>query len=320
MKTAFLFPGQGAQFVGMGKDLYDNYPVARRMFDKANEIVGFDIAKICFEGPDTELNKTNICQPAILIMSLAALETLRANPPRCESGLRFTPQSAIHNLQSLHASAGLSLGEYTALAVNGALSFEDAVHIVERRGTFMQEACERHPSGMVSIIGLERAKVEEICKAAAGKGGVVNVANLNSPGQIAISGDNESLKTASEMAKAAGARKVIPLKVAGAFHSALMKSAEDKLRIELDKIKINTITKPVVSNVTADYVRTPDEIKSCLARQVTSPVLWEDSMRRLVKEGVKEFYEIGPGNVLSGLMQRIDSTVTCLPVLAIQRD
>jgi [acyl-carrier-protein] S-malonyltransferase len=303
MKTASLFPGQGAQFVGMGKDLYEAYPAARQMFDKANKIVGFDITKICFEGPDTELNKTNICQPAILIMSLVALETLRANP-----------QSAIHNLQSFDASAGLSLGEYTALAANGALSFEDAVHIVERRGTFMQEACDQNPSGMVSVMGLERVKLEEICKTAAGKGGVVNIANLNSPGQIAISGDNETLKTASEMAKAAGARKVIPLKVAGAFHSALMKPAEEKLKAELDKIKINPLPKPVVSNVTADYVRTPDEIKSCLARQVTSPVLWEDSMRRLIKEGVREFYEIGPGNVLTGLMQRIDSTVACRKV------
>ncbi|MBI4833251.1 MAG: ACP S-malonyltransferase [Planctomycetes bacterium] len=316
MKTAFLFPGQGAQFVGMGKDLYENHPVARRMFDKANQIVEFDIAKICFEGPDTELNKTNICQPAILIMSLVSLAVWNEKDGDPDNPIvpRNEAERGKEIISSYDASAGLSLGEYTALAANGALSFEDAVHIVERRGTFMQEACDQHPSGMVSVIGLERAKLEEICKTASAKGGVVNIANLNSPGQIAISGDNETLKTASEMAKAAGARKVIPLKVAGAFHSALMKPAEEKLKIELDKIKINTITKPVISNVTADYVRTPDEIKRCLARQVTSPVLWEDSMRRLVKEGVKEFYEIGPGNVLTGLMQRIDSTVTCRKV------
>jgi [acyl-carrier-protein] S-malonyltransferase len=293
MKNVFLFPGQGAQFVGMGKEIYDANPIAKELFTKANEIVGYDIAKLCFSGPDTELNKTNVCQPAILVMSIVSLNTWAEKPT------------------DLYASAGLSLGEYTALVSTGALSFEDAVHLVERRGTFMQECCDKYPSGMVSVLGMELAKVKEILQQVHG---VIGVANLNSPGQIVISGDNKALEEASALLKTAGAKRTIPLKVAGAFHSPLMKEAEDKLKIELSKVKINTPLQPVVSNVTADYVRTPDEIKDCLGKQVTNPVLWEDSMKRLVKDGVKDFYEIGPGSVLTSLLQKIDSSVVCKKV------
>lgn len=295
MKTAFLFPGQGAQVVGMGKELYETYPIARQLVDKANQIVGFNLSQLCFAGPESELNKTNICQPAILVMSIVALTVWKENTGKDKSA-------------NLFAAAGLSLGEYTALVATGALSFEDAVYLVERRGTFMQECCDKYPSGMVSVMGMELAKVKEVLKSVKG---VIGIANLNSPGQIVISGDNKALEEASALLKTAGAKRAIPLKVAGAFHSPLMKEAEEKLKVELDKVKINTPAQPVVSNVTANYVRTPQEIKDCLARQVTSSVLWEDSMKRLIQDGVREHYEIGPGSVLTSLLQKIDSTVTC---------
>ncbi len=291
-KKAFLFPGQGAQFVGMGKDLCD-HPEVRRLYKRANEILGFDISNLCFTGPETELNKTDISQPAILVTSLAMLEVYKEKPDYAEPD----------------AAAGLSLGEYTALVAVGALSFDDAVHLVERRGTFMQKACEVVPGGMASVIGFNKEAIKNIC---ASVGGIVVIANLNGP-QVVISGENNALAEATAKIKAAGAKRVIPLKVAGAFHSPLMEVAEKKLREELEKINIQTPRRPVISNVTAGYVRTPDEIKTCLARQVTSPVLWEDSMRRLIAEGFSDFYEIGPGNVLTSLMQRIESSVKCHP-------
>ncbi|MFH1227075.1 MAG: ACP S-malonyltransferase [Planctomycetota bacterium] len=291
-KIALLFPGQGAQAVGMGKELCQNHPTARKIFERANQILGFDLSKLCFEGPEDQLNKTNICQPALLVTSIAELEVLKEQS----------------KLPQFSALAGLSLGEYTALAAGNALSFDDAVRIVERRGTFMQEACDQHPSGMAAVMGIPLDKIKEVIGSI---NGVIGVANLNTPGQVVISGDNKAIEKASAKLKEAGARKVIPLKVAGAFHSPLMKSAEDKLKIELQKINIKPPTMPIISNVTADYVTDPARIKNNLARQVVSSVLWEASMRKLIQDGFKTFYEIGSGNTLTGMMQRIDSTVQC---------
>jgi [acyl-carrier-protein] S-malonyltransferase len=289
-KTCFAFSGQGAQAVGMGKDIADAFPSVRQLYTRANEALGMDLAKLCFEGPQDALNRTDTAQPALLVTSLAYLEATRLSAD--------IPEFAVT------AAAGLSLGEYTALAFAGAIGMEDAVRIVRKRGQFMQEACDAHPSGMASIIGLSRDKVEEACRAAQTLG-VVNVANINAPGQIAISGDNAALAAAGEEAKKLGARKVIPLKVAGAFHSALMKPAEERLREELKKIGFHKPRTPVVSNVTGRYVTETPDIIECLGRQVTSPVLWEDSIKFLVSEGVQTYFEFGPGKVLVGLIGRV---------------
>ncbi|MDI6733329.1 MAG: ACP S-malonyltransferase [Planctomycetota bacterium] len=291
MKIALLFPGQGAQFVGMGKKLYEQEPKAGELFQKANSILGFDLTKIIFEGPEEELNKTNICQPAILVTSIVA----------------FYVMSAKGQLPDWSASAGLSLGEYTALVSADAISFEEALKIVERRGTFMQEDCSRTRSTMASVIGLDREKIKDIC---ASVSGIVGIANINSPEQIVISGDVEAVNKAGELLKQAGAKKVIPLKVAGAFHSPLMKTAGTRLASELLKVNIKTPSKDVISNVTADYARTPEEIRSNLSRQVSNPVLWSDSMQKLIQDGYTTFYEIGPGKVLTGLIKRISDKVT----------
>ena len=294
MKTALLFPGQGAQFVGMGQVLYEQHSIAREFYDKADRILGFPLTKFCFTGPEEELNKTNICQPALLVTSYVAMKVLKF----------------AGGLPEWNCAAGLSLGEYTALAVSGALSFEDAIRIVERRGAFMQEDCNKVRSTMASVTGgLDRKKIEEVL---ATINGIVVVANLNSPGQIVISGEVGAIQQASEKLVQAGARKVTVLKVAGAFHSPLMKTAETRLGAELAKINIKMPTNAVISNVTADYVKTPEEIRNNLSRQVSNPVLWADSMQRLINDGFDNFYEIGPGKVLSGLMLRINPKMKTL--------
>jgi [acyl-carrier-protein] S-malonyltransferase len=290
MKTALLFPGQGAQVVGMGKKMYEQEPKARELYERANKILGFDLAKICFEGPQDELNKTNICQPAILVTSLVAFEVMK------EKG----------QLPAWSASAGLSLGEYTALVAAEALSFDDAVRLVERRGAFMQQDCEKTKSTMASVLGLDREKIQGVCTAV---GGIVGVANINSVDQIVISGELNAVQMASVKLTEAGAKRVIPLKVAGAFHSPLMKPAQDKLKAELVNVNINAPVKDVISNVTADYVKNPEQIRDNLSRQVSSPVLWADSMQKLVNDGYDNFLEIGPGKVLSGLIKKVSESL-----------
>lgn len=290
-KTAFLFPGQGTQYVGMGKDYYTHFKEARERFNQANEILGFDLAALCFHGKQEELNKTSLCQPAILVNSLAILEVLKGN-------------SSIRSDTCL-AAAGLSLGEYTAHVAAGSMTFQDAVRLVYKRGMFMQEACNANPGGMVSIIGLEDKKIEQICEEIRPLG-VICAANYNSPGQVVISGEKALLEKVSVLAKERGARTVVPLKVDGAFHSDLMIPASDKLSNELESTPISKPKIPVVANIHAQYVREPCEIKTSLAKQLNSPVRWHQSISLLIQDGFNQFYEIGPGKTLSGLMKRID--------------
>jgi [acyl-carrier-protein] S-malonyltransferase len=287
-KVAFLFPGQGAQAVGMGKDLYQAISASRQIFDLACEILEFDIRNLCFEGPQETLNRTEISQPAILVSSVAALAALKERG----RGIVF------------EAAAGLSLGEYTALVAAGALRFEDALRLVQKRGRYMQEACDAQPSGMASVIGLPREKVRQACEAAKGAG-VICMANMNAPGQVAISGDVKALEVAMQKARELGAKRVVPLRVAGAFHSPLMDPAAEKLKVELQKTDFSAAQVPVVANVTAGYVTRAEDIREALARQVNNPVLWEDSMNKLLADGFDTFYEIGPGRVLAGILRRM---------------
>jgi [acyl-carrier-protein] S-malonyltransferase len=286
-KTALLFAGQGAQAVGMGKDLAEKFPSARNLFDRANATLGYDLAGICFNGPDAELTKTENAQPGIFLVSWVCFELLKEQIP---------------NLK-IDATAGLSLGEFTALTAAGAMSFEDGLRVVRQRGRFMQEACDATRGGMAAIIGLDEIPTREVCAEA----GVV-LANLNCPGQLVISGEAEKIEKACELAKAKGARKAIPLPVAGAYHSPLMAGAQPKLQSELAKIKISPPIVPVISNVTAQPHNSPAEISARLVEQVTSSVLWEKSMSHLLSLGFTRFIELGPGTALSGFMKRIDKT------------
>ena len=286
LKKAFVFPGQGSQTVGMGKGL------AEPFLDRANEVLGFDLKKICLEGPAEELKKTEITQPAIFTVSVAAFHQLTT-----------------HNLQlttDLHAVAGHSLGEYSALYAAGALSFEDGVKILNLRGKFMQEAVPIGAGAMMAVLGLAGDKIAECCKNAEG---AVSPANFNSPGQVVISGEANAVSKAAELCKQAGAKRVIPLVVSAPFHCALMKPAQEKLAKEIEKITIKDAKIPVVANVTADYVTSASDIKDLLIKQVTAPVRWEDSVKKMIADGVAEFVEIGPGKVLSGLIKKIDRSV-----------
>jgi len=292
-KTALLFAGQGAQTVGMGRELAGAHPRGRQLFDRANEVLGYDLAAVCFDGPESELTRTENAQPGIYLTSWVALEVLRERVP----GLAF------------EATAGLSLGEFTALAAAGVMSFEDGLKVVRERGRFMQEACDATEGGMAAVIGLEEEALGPLCVQAG-----VQIANLNCPGQIVISGARDRIEAACELARGAGAKKALPLTVAGAYHSQLMESARPKLESVLAEITLQPPQVPVISNVTAAAHGAPAEIRSILVEQVTSSVRWEASMRRLLADGFTRFIELGPGTALTGFMKRIDPAVTRLNV------
>jgi len=287
-KIAFVFPGQGSQYVGMGKDLVAKFSYTKKFFDEANASLGFDLSKLCFEGPEDELKKTENTQPAILTVSAMCLEALRS-----------------FGKIAVEAVAGHSLGEYTALYAAGSLSFRDAVKLVNLRGKFMQNAVPLGEGTMAAILGLDRNIVNDICIKASSKG-TVEAANINSPGQIVISGKVAGVAEASGLCKEAGAKRVIELQVSAPFHSSLMKPAADSLAEELNKITIKDASIPVVSNVTADYVTSAGTIKELLIRQMTSPVLWEDSIMKMSNDGFDTFIEVGPGKVLTGLIKKIN--------------
>ena len=292
-KTALLFAGQGAQCAGMGRDWAAQFPTAQALFDRSRDILGFDLARICFDGPEEELTRTEHAQPAIFLTSWVAFQLLKERQPD------FV----------FHATAGLSLGELTALAAAGVLGFEDGLKSARERGRFMQEACERTRGTMAAILGLEAALLRDVCAAAD-----VEMANLNCPGQIVISGETEKVAAACELAKAKGAKRAVLLPVAGAYHSRLMAGAQPKVRAMLDALALNPPAVPVISNVTARPHGGPEDIRQALAAQVVSPVRWEDSIRYLLAQGFSRFIELGPGTVLSGFVKRIDKTVTILNV------
>jgi [acyl-carrier-protein] S-malonyltransferase len=291
-KIAFLFPGQGAQTVGMGQQLATELPAAHALFQRANDLLGYDLASICFQGPADELNSTVRSQPGLFVTSLAALEKLKQESPE--------------TVEACQAAAGLSLGEFTALVFAGAMDFETGLRVVQLRGEAMQAAADETPSGMVSVLGLEADKLQEVCDQARVEGGVLQIANHLCPGNIVVSGDQASCQAVGPIALAAGAMKSIELAVAGAFHTPIMQSAVEKLTAALDEAEIHAPRIPVVSNVDARPHSDPDDIRQVLIRQVISPVRWEDSLRYLLAEGFNSFYEVGPGKVLRGLMKRVD--------------
>ena len=283
-KTALLFAGQGAQTVGMGKDLAETFTTAKGYFERANDVLGYDLASICFNGPEAELTKTENAQPGIFLVSWVAFQLLKQQVP----ALTF------------QATAGLSLGEFTALAAAGVMSFEDGLKVVRLRGRFMQEACEATKGTMAAIIGLDEGATREVCKESGAE-----LANLNCPGQIVISGEQEAINKACELAKAKGAKRALPLTVAGAYHSKLMASAQPKLRAVLSEVPLHLPAVPVIGNVTAQPHATAGEIANRLVEQVTSSVRWEESIRHLIAQGFTRFIELGPGTALSGFMKRI---------------
>ena len=289
--TAFLFPGQGAQFVGMARELTANLPAAKALFDEAAEVLGYDLLELCVNGPAERLNETDVSQPAIFVASLAALESVKATSPDVVAGVA--------------ATAGLSLGEYTALVFAGAISFREALRVVKARGEAMQAAALATPSGMIAVLGLEPSEVE-VLVAQARPVGTLEIANLLCPGNTVVSGTLAALDAFEQICVAKGGLRTARLAVAGAFHTTLMKPADDKLAEALAKVTITAPRIPVLSNVDAKPHTDPAEIRTLLVRQVFSPVLWEATVRGLMASGVDKFYEIGPGRVLAGLLKRVN--------------